>query len=174
MGGVRGDVISLGFLQTIIMEMGQTPPEQGDAPAMWVNGRQFSGRIVTVSNSAVFDEPVYNYTSDFPFIWEELAIPFKYDVDRAKVEKLMLDVAREHAGDLIEPAKQAMQKLRERYYVEGGDFNPRTYVRLDEKYVTLTVRFLTPDRDNREIKDHIGRDLLAALEREDIKIGAAA
>jgi len=41
---------------------------QGADPAMWVKSRQFTGRIVTVSNSKVFDEPVYNYTSDFPFI----------------------------------------------------------------------------------------------------------
>lgn len=34
MGGVRGDVIALGFMQTSIMEMGEPPGEQGDAPAM--------------------------------------------------------------------------------------------------------------------------------------------
>jgi len=69
MGGVRGDGVALGFFQTTILEMGQPPAVQGADPAMWVKSRQFTGRIVTVSNSKVFDEPVYNYTSDFPFIW---------------------------------------------------------------------------------------------------------
>src|SRR5581483_1169975 len=41
MGGVRGDVIALTFMQTKIMEMGQPPPAQSDAPAMWVHSRQF-------------------------------------------------------------------------------------------------------------------------------------
>ena len=36
MGGVRGDVIDLSFMQTQIMEMGQSPKEQGDAPSMWI------------------------------------------------------------------------------------------------------------------------------------------
>jgi small-conductance mechanosensitive channel len=68
MGGVRGDVIALTFTQTKIMEMGQPPAVQGADPAMWVQSRQFTGRIVTVTNDKVFDEPVYNYTREFPFI----------------------------------------------------------------------------------------------------------
>ena len=49
MGGVRGDVIALGFTQTTIMEMGQPPAVQGADPAMWVQSRQYTGRVVTVS-----------------------------------------------------------------------------------------------------------------------------
>src|SRR5581483_2639713 len=30
MDNVRGDVVALGFMQTTVMEMGQSPPEQGD------------------------------------------------------------------------------------------------------------------------------------------------
>src|SRR5215469_12825604 len=41
MGGVRGDVIALGFMQTTIMEMGE-PPSEHSAPSMWVAGRQYT------------------------------------------------------------------------------------------------------------------------------------
>jgi hypothetical protein len=82
MGGVRGDVIDLSFMQTRIMEMGQSSKEQGDAPSMWIRSRQFTGRIVTVTNDKVFDEPVYNYTRDFPYIWDETNLPVRYDDDR--------------------------------------------------------------------------------------------
>ncbi len=90
MGGVRGDVIALGFIQTTIMEMGQPPPVQTDEPAMWVQSRQFTGRIVTVSNSQIFDEPVYNYTRDFSYIWEEIHVPITYKAVRDAAEKIML------------------------------------------------------------------------------------
>jgi small-conductance mechanosensitive channel len=36
MGGVRGDVIKLGFVQTTIMEMGQPPGERPGDPTVWV------------------------------------------------------------------------------------------------------------------------------------------
>jgi small-conductance mechanosensitive channel len=71
MGGIRGEVIGLGFLQTVIMEMGQPPEVQSADPAMWVQARQYSARLVTVTNAKIFDEPVYNDAKDFPFLWED-------------------------------------------------------------------------------------------------------
>ena len=109
MGGVRGDVLRLGFIQTTIMEMGQPPSVQTADPAMWVRSRQFTGRIVTVSNSRIFSEPVFNYTRDFPLIWEEMAIPITYQADRNRAEAILLDAATAHAiepGEIAAEAKQ--------------------------------------------------------------------
>ena len=56
---------------------------------MWVRARQYTGRLVTVSNPKIFDEPVYNYTLEFPYLWEEMRIPVSYKDDRrTKGEKL--------------------------------------------------------------------------------------
>ena len=33
---------------------------------MWVSARQYTGRIVTVTNDKIFDTPVYNYTTRVP------------------------------------------------------------------------------------------------------------
>src|SRR3954470_11451612 len=84
MGGVRGDVIGLGLMQTKIMEMGQAPGEQQDDPGMWVRSRQYTGRIVTVTNDKVSGEPIYNYSKEFPYIWEEMRIPVGFKADRAR------------------------------------------------------------------------------------------
>jgi small-conductance mechanosensitive channel len=70
MGGVRGDVISLGFLQTRLMEMGEPPDAQSQSNPSWIRARQYTGRVVSVTNDKVFEEPIYNYTREFPFIWE--------------------------------------------------------------------------------------------------------
>lgn len=55
MGGVRGDVIDITPLRTKVMEIGS--PNSEDTP---VRGRQYTGRIVAISNKATFTEPVYN------------------------------------------------------------------------------------------------------------------
>jgi hypothetical protein len=109
MGGVRGDVIALSFMQTKIMEMGQPPPVQGADPAMWVRSRQFTGRIVTVTNDKVFDEPVYNYTREFPFIWEEISVPIPYRADRARAEAILLACTRERV-EALDRASQPVQR----------------------------------------------------------------
>ena len=53
--------------------------------------RQYSGRIVTVTNAKIFDEPVYNYTRDFPYLWEELRLPIPYSADRARARAAYRD-----------------------------------------------------------------------------------
>ena len=92
MGSVRGDVIALNFIQTVIMEMGEPPAVQSEDPGMWVRSRQYSGRIVTISNARIFEEPVYNYSRDFPYIWEEMHLPISYKDDRNRAEQIILEV----------------------------------------------------------------------------------
>jgi small-conductance mechanosensitive channel len=74
MGGVPGDVVALVFRQTTIMEMGRPPPVPNARPAMWVKSRQYTGRTVKTSNAKVFDEPIFNYTREFPYVWEEMTV----------------------------------------------------------------------------------------------------
>ena len=63
-------------------------------PAIWVKSRQYTGRIVTVTNDNIFDEPVYNYTRDFPYLWEEITIPITYTDKRDRAEQILLECAR--------------------------------------------------------------------------------
>lgn len=173
MGGVRGDVIALSFMQTKIMEMGQPPPVNSDEPAMWVHSRQFTGRIVTVSNDKIFDEPIYNYTYHFPFVWEEIRLPVRYGDDRASVEAMLLDAANRHA--VTEERLDASQRdeLERRYRISVGDIAPKVYWRLTDNWLELTVRFLSPDHGTREIKDAMSREILARLDVEGIAIASA-
>ena len=40
-----------------------------------MNADQYNGRIVKIANSFVFKEPVFNYSGDFPFLWDEIMVP---------------------------------------------------------------------------------------------------
>src|SRR5207302_7356802 len=120
MGGVRGDVVGLSFMQTQIMEMGQSPKEQGDAPSMWIRSRQFTGRIVTVTNDKVFDEPVYNYTHEFPYIWDEISVPVRYSSDYAIAEKCILSTAAKYALSRKKVGEEEVQRIEKRFGIDIG------------------------------------------------------
>ena len=173
MGGVRGDVIALGFMQTTIMEMGQPPAVQNADPAMWVKARQYTGRIVTVSNAKVFDEPVFNYTREFPYIWEEMTLPVAYRDDRTAAERILLDAAVRHSVKAAELSEPALEELERRYVTKRSDLRPRVYWRLTDNWLELTVRFVTLDHGVRDVKDAIARDILPALEAAGIGIASA-
>lgn len=153
MGGVRGDVVALNFIQTVIMEMGQPPSVQGSDAEMWVQSRQYTGRVVTVTNSKIFEEPVYNYTRDFPFLWEEMHIPISYSADMARAEMILLEAASGETVKIEELAQPTLKILDEKYAIKSADISPRVFVRLTDNWVELTVRFLCRDHDIRGLKD---------------------
>jgi len=173
MGGVRGDVIGLGFIQTTIMEMGQPPAVQGADPAMWVKSRQYTGRIVTVSNDKIFDEPVYNYTRDFPYLWEEIAILIPYSADRDRAEAILLAAARRHTGLFREKGQAAMEAMMARYFMQPAPVEPQVFYRLTDNWLELTVRFLTEDRGVRNVKDAMSREILREFDAAGIELASA-
>lgn len=173
MGGVRGDVIQLGFIQTTIMEMGQPQGVQGADPAMWVRSRQFTGRIVTVSNAKIFTEPVFNYSRDFPFIWEEMSIPISFKANRQLVEEILLTAATRHSVDVSAIAPEAKADLQKRFGVEPIDLDPTVYYRITDSWLELSVRFIVPTHRIRAVKDAMSRLIVQELERADIGIASA-
>ena len=173
MGGVRGDVLRLGFIQTTIMEMGQPPAVQESDPAIWVRSRQFTGRIVTVSNSKVFSEPVYNYTRDFPFLWEEMVVPITYKADRARVEAILLEAARRHADDPAQMAAEFKAEMERRFGVDPLDLDPKVFFRITDNWLELTVRFIVLTHRIRSTKDAMSRYIVDELDQADIGVASA-
>ncbi|CAN5658668.1 hypothetical protein BH10CYA1_BH10CYA1_56120 [soil metagenome] len=173
MGGVRGDVIALGFIQTTIMEMGQPPAVQSADPAVWVRSRQYTGRVVTVSNGEIFRSPVYNYTRDFPFIWEELSIPVSYKDDRVRAEQVLLDAARKYALKVSDVTQAELDIMLERYFISVDDIAPKVYYRITDNWLELTVRFLYNVRGVRDLKDLMNREILAGFDAAGIGIASA-
>lgn len=170
LGGVRGDVVRLGFLRTTIMEMGQPPSVATADPAVWVNSRQYTGRLVTVTNGAIFSDPVYNYTRDFPYLWEELTLPIGYDSDRSEVEQILLTAAHAHAVVDDDAAERSLAFMRSRYAMADASLEPAVYWRLTDNWLELSLRFLVPQRGVREIKDAMSRDILIGLNAANIPI----
>lgn len=171
MGGVRGDVIGLTFMQTRIMEMGQSPREKDDDQS-WVHSRQFTGRIVTVTNDKVFDCPVYNYTHEFAYLWDEISIPVHFHQDFAKAEHIMLDAARKNARTAQQLGEDEVARLENRFGIEVGEIEPRVFWRITQDWLELTVRFLGPDHGIRNIKDQMTREIIGGFEKAGIMIAA--
>ncbi len=171
MGGVRGDVLALGFIQTTLMEMGVAPGSDA-GPSVWVKSRQFTGRIVTVSNAKIFDEPVYNYTRDFPFIWEEMSLTVRYEDDRAEVERILLAAARAYAVDPAEISAEAARSLERRFELHRLDFEPKVFLRLTPNWLEMNLRFMSRDHGTRAVKDLIARDVLDGLDRAGVRVAS--
>jgi small-conductance mechanosensitive channel len=173
MGGVRGDVVRVGYMQTAVMEMGAPPASQNGNPDTWIAARQYTGRIVSVTNDKIFDNPVYNFTREFPYMWDEMTFPIKYGADYQRAESILLAAARRQTNEYVEKAKPALEILREKYVLaEAIPLEPKVYLRLTDNWIELTLRILAPVHGVRAIKDAMGREILAGLQEAHLEIAS--
>lgn len=173
MGGVRGDVIALSLIQTTIMEMGQPPEVQSDEPAMWVMGRQYTGRVVTLTNDKIFEEPVYNYTREFPFIWDEMQVPIPFQADRNRIEQMLLDVAQRHTVNIEQLSHASIEEMQRRYFMRTTDIKPHVFFRLTSNWVQMSLRFVARADEVRQMKNLMTREILNALEEMGVSIASS-
>jgi small-conductance mechanosensitive channel len=165
-GGVRGDVIDITPLRTKVMEIGDA--ERGT----WVRGRQFTGRVVAVSNKKTFTDPVFNFSQGFDHLWDELTVPVAYGSDwRRANEILRQEVVR--VSD-TEAASQAADALVRRFPVRRADIEPRVFARATDNYVELSARFAVPLREARQVKDELTRAVIDRFEAEGLEVASVS
>ncbi len=172
-GGTTGDVLALDFLFTTILEIGAPSPAHTDETTSWVLGRQHTGRIVSVSNGKIFDEPVFNYSRDFPYIWDEIHLPIGYGDNRSRAEKILLEAAVRHTESIQKMSANAVDIMLRRYAVPIEDLQPRVFYRITSNWLELSLRFLAYDRGIRNLKDAMTRDILNGFEEAGIHVASA-
>ena len=142
LGGIKGDVIDIGVLRTTIMEIGE-----------WVNGDQYNGRVVRVANSFVFKEPVYNYSGDFPFLWDEIKVPIRYGSQDIIVRELLMKAAQDVVGEYTKIANTSWDDMVMKYVIEDAQVTPMITMTADENWMTYSLRYVVDFKRRRTTKD---------------------
>jgi small-conductance mechanosensitive channel len=164
LGGIKGDVMDIGVLRTTIMETGQ-----------WVDGDLYNGRIVLIANSFVFKEPVFNYSGDFPFLWDEIKVPIQYGSNYERTQEILLAVGKEVAGDLTQTSMHDWHTLQRTYRLEDAVTAPLVSVVANDNWVEFTLRFVVDYKRRRSTKTALFLSILKEIEatKGDIKFASA-
>lgn len=162
-GGIRGDVIDIGVLRTTLMEIGD-----------WVKGDLYNGRVVRVANSFVFKEPVFNYSSDFPFLWDEITIPLKHGSDYNFARKMISGIAEEIVGEYTEKARSHWDGMVKNYRIEDARIEPLITLTADENWITFTLRYVVDYKSRRAKKDQLFSRLLDVISENSDKVSIAS
>ncbi len=165
-GGVRGDVIDITPLRTKLMEIGSSVGDDS-----WIRGRQYTGRIAAVSNMATFEQPVYNYSASFEFLWEEVTIPIAYRDDWRTAEQIVNEEAVRISSS--REAELAIAEMVKHYPVARTEVESRVFIRATDNYLELAARFVVPVRAARWATDEVTRRILERLEAAGIGVASA-
>jgi small-conductance mechanosensitive channel len=125
-----------------------------------------------VSNANIFDDPVYNYSHEFPYIWEEMRLPVPYTADRQKAEQILLGAAHKHTADIAKMSAEDLRELERRYVMSRSELHPEVYWRLTDNWLEMTLRFIVPTSGIRKIKSDMSREIITALDHAGIGIAS--
>lgn len=163
-GDIKGDIIDIGVLKTTIMEIGD-----------WVDGDLYNGRITELSNSFMFKEPLQNYSSDYPFLWDEITVPIRTESDFKLARKIFSDVASEICGDYARNSQRVWAKMTDKYRIEKAEVQPLITLTFDSSWITFTIRYIVDYKSRRKTKDLLFSRLLEEIAKHDsIMIASAA
>lgn len=163
LGGIKGDVVDIGVLRTTLMEIGE-----------WVDGDQYTGRIVRVANSYIFNSPVYNYAADFKFLWDEIQIPLRFESDMQLAKIILLEVAKKHTESYNREATVAWENMKRRYKLENASLENQVYLTFDDNWAEVSLRYVVDYRERRSTKDRIFTEILQRFEQEGDRIEIAS
>jgi small-conductance mechanosensitive channel len=150
---IKGDVIDIDSVYTTMMEIGE-----------WVSSDNYSGRIVKLSNAFVFKGPVYNYSKDFPFVWDEFNIPIRYGSDVELAKTIVVQVASETLSDYVTQSTAEWEKVVNKYYIENAQVEPTLVITMNDNWMQFNLRYIVDFKKRRYTKhllnDHIGKEVL--------------
>jgi small-conductance mechanosensitive channel len=160
---IRGDVIDVDTIYTTMMEIGE-----------WVSSDNYSGRIVKISNAFVFKGPVYNYSQDFPFVWDEFNIPIRYgsDVDLAK--KIVIEVAQAHLSDYVQKSMSDWKNVVDKYYIEDADIHPTLAITLTDNWINFNLHYIVDYTQRRSTKHILNEDIGKRIDETNGKVMLAS
>ena len=154
-GGIKGDVIDIRFLQTSLLEIGN-----------WVVEDQSTGRVVHIPNSMVFRHAVLNYTRDFEFIWNEIKVTITFESNWKKAKEIILNHAQEEADRIKKEVDRLIRRMAAHYLIYYEKLTPIVYVKIVGSGVELSLRYLTEAKKRRSTQDEISKKILEDFGKE--------
>ena len=151
-----GDVMDIGVMTTTLMEI------RG-----WVSGDQPSGRLLMIPNGLVINHPLYNYTRDHSFIWDEISIPLTYDSDWRLAKDLILGIVKKETASITIQADAEIERIGEKYYLPKKVVESSAYITLTDNWIMLEVRYVTDARSRRLLRTRLSEMILSAIEKDD-------
>ena len=150
---IKGDVIDIDSVYTTMMEIGE-----------WVSSDNYSGRIVKLSNAFVFKGPVYNYSKDFPFVWDEFNLPIRYGSDIDLAKKIVVRIASETLSEYVSKSISEWNQVVSKFYIENAQVNPTLAISMTDNWIQFNLRYIVDYKKRRSTKhllnELIGKEIL--------------
>ena len=151
-GTRAGDVVDLRPFQFTLLEIGN-----------WVDADQSTGRVIHVPNLLIFTEPLFNYTAQFEFIWNEVPVLLTFESDWRKAKGILQGILDERIGETVRDAEREMRTASRKFLIHFRKLTPKVYTSVKDSGVLLTLRFICRARERRGTAEEVWESVLDAF-----------
>ncbi len=153
-GKLMGDVIDIGLVEFILLEIGH---REGGR----INAEQSTGRVIHVPNGQVFREPLVNSHQGIPFIWNEIPVLVTFESNWEKAKGILLRIITQHAPDPSRAIEEYRKRADKRFVIAYRNITPTIYTSVEASGVLLTMRYLVDPRKRRSSEQAIWEAVLS-------------
>jgi small-conductance mechanosensitive channel len=150
--GVGGEVIEIGLLKTVLLEMGN-----------WTNTGHPTGRRVGFMNGYAIEGHYFNFSTAGQWLWDEIVVTVPLGGDPYRVaEEIRQMVERETAADAAE-ASHEWERVTHHYGSRALSAQPASNLRPGVNGLEVAVRYITRAPQRYEVKSRLFQAIVPLL-----------
>lgn len=155
---IAGDVIDIQLFSFVLMEIKN-----------WIDGDKYTGRIVYIPNSIIFNEALSNYNKEIPYIWNELHISINFESNWKKAKDILGKIANKHSEKVIPEIEKDIRRAPRMFSLFNDELESRIYTKIDNKAanITFVIRYICPYKSKRGSAEKIYEDILTEFMKHD-------
>ena len=152
-GNTKGDVRHIGLLHTTLEEVGEDEKLGGEV----------TGRLISVPNLIILDQPVLNYSKDYSagfeaiysdYMFDEVRIPITTDSNVEKATHLLESILKSQDEVYLKQASQVFQDGYPRFLDEAMS-GPRVLIFVEPQHIWIKGKFVAPLESRNDLRSNI-------------------
>jgi small-conductance mechanosensitive channel len=152
-GNTKGDVRHIGLLHTTLEEVGEDEKLGGE----------LTGRLISVPNLIILDQPVLNYSKDYStgleaissdYMFDEVRIPLTSDSNVEKASHLLEKILKSQDEVYVKQAGRVFQDGFPRFLDEAMS-GPRVLVFVEPQHIWIKGKFVAPLESRNDLRSSI-------------------
>lgn len=161
--GVGGEVVSVGFLHTVILETGN-----------WTDAGHPTGRKVSFVNSFAIEGHYFNFSTSGQWLWDEIEVQIPESAEPYAMAEAIRKIAAEETGANARLAGEEWNRVESSYGKRLFSAEPSLSVRPTASGVTVLLRYITRANVRHETRAKLYRAIVDLLHGKNFPESAIA
>ncbi len=150
--GVGGEVIEIGVLKTVLLEMGN-----------WTNTGHPTGRHVSFVNSFAIEGHYFNFSTAGQWLWDELQVMLPHQGDPYHMAEEIRQVVEKETEEDARQAELDWERVTHQYGTRTFSAKPAVDLRPSINRLDVNVRYITRAPQRYEVKSRLFQRIVEML-----------